>query len=114
MNNRFSLVIGCNDYNEAAYNTKTESFKNLSKAANDADDMHKLLLFAGFHSTLLINATVTQMDQATIDLTKQVKRYIASGAATRDPPVIVVFFSGHGDEEQKSTRFLAVDGRLGG
>ncbi len=51
-NNRFALVIGNNAYQQGA---------KLSKAVNDAEDIHQLLKDAGFQSTLVTNATYDEM-----------------------------------------------------
>eukprot|EP00386_Alphamonas_edax_P011708 GDKI01036889.1.p1 GENE.GDKI01036889.1~~GDKI01036889.1.p1 ORF type:complete len:346 (+),score=76.43 GDKI01036889.1:91-1038(+) len=93
--NRFSLVIGCDKYISA---------KPLYKAVNDAEDMHRMLKSVGFQSTLLVNATHDEMLEEKMALISAV-----TSASPTHPPIVLLFFSGHGMEIDKSMFLMSVD-----
>eukprot|EP00386_Alphamonas_edax_P006558 GDKI01021202.1.p1 GENE.GDKI01021202.1~~GDKI01021202.1.p1 ORF type:complete len:566 (-),score=134.32 GDKI01021202.1:471-2168(-) len=93
--NRFALVVGNNDY---------EYGKKLDKAVNDATDVHRMLNKAGFQSTLLCNATFDELLEEEEALVEAVRAYVG-----QEPPVVCVFFSGHGMDKEKRTHLLVVD-----
>lgn len=88
-----SLVIGIGDYNH---------FSHLDNCINDANDIHSFLLESGFESTLIINATQ--------------KDLIASIAAFKDSvaenTISVIFFAGHGLQDDKHNFLVAADSEV--
>lgn len=90
---RKSLVIGIGDYNH---------FSSLDNCVNDATDIHSFLVENGFDSTLITNATQ--------------KDLIASIAAFKDSiaenTISVIFFAGHGLQDDKHNFLVAADSEV--
>eukprot|EP00386_Alphamonas_edax_P000583 GDKI01001819.1.p1 GENE.GDKI01001819.1~~GDKI01001819.1.p1 ORF type:complete len:488 (-),score=119.28 GDKI01001819.1:336-1799(-) len=97
--NRFALVIGNNAY---VYCTP------LCKAVNDARDMHQMMKSAHFQSTLLIDATQEELLLQKQTLIEALQQYTGN-----EPPVVCVFFAGHGGERERKTYLLGVDTQVG-
>jgi uncharacterized caspase-like protein len=91
--NRKSLVIGINKY---------DHFSELDNAANDAEDMHVFLKGCGFESTLLINSNQKEL----IAAIQAFKNTIS------DNTVSLIFFSGHGLQDDKHNFMVATDSQV--
>lgn len=85
-----SLIIGINNY---------QHFSVLDNCINDAEDVHSFLKEIGFESTLLIDSTLADL----IDVVKHFKESIL------EDTVSIIFFSGHGLQDEKYNFLVATD-----
>lgn len=85
-----SLIIGINNYRH---------FSALENCINDAEDMHAFLSENGFDSTLLRDSTQAELIKAIAEF----KRSISENT------VSLIFFSGHGLQDEKYNYLVASD-----
>ncbi|CAN5585618.1 hypothetical protein BH10BAC2_BH10BAC2_11230 [soil metagenome] len=88
-----SLIIGINNY---------KHFSVLENCINDAEDMHAFLQAIKFESTLLVDPTRADL----IEALKQFKESIS------DDTVSIIFFSGHGLQDEKYNFLVASDSEV--
>ncbi|GAA4454242.1 hypothetical protein GCM10023189_20450 [Nibrella saemangeumensis] len=88
-----SLIIGINNY---------KHFSVLENCINDAEDMHAFLQAVEFESTLLVDPTQAEI----IEAIKQFKESIS------DDTVSIIFFSGHGLQDEKFNFLVASDSEV--
>lgn len=88
-----SLIIGINNY---------KHFSVLENCINDAEDMHVFLQAIKFESTLLVDPTQADL----IEAIKQFKESISNDT------ISIIFFSGHGLQDEKYNFLLASDSEV--
>ena len=89
---RVALVIGNSAY----------SANPIPNAANDASDIDEVLRRSGFHTTLVRNATLSQMREAT--------RRFANQLSESD--VALIYYAGHGIESNRKNYMIPVNADL--
>ena len=85
------LVIGNNDY---------RYLNDLQNAESDAQAVHKLIQDDyGFESTLLLNASVSEIKKAFVDLVK----------GTGEDDLVLIYYAGHGSVSKNESYWLPVE-----